>query len=224
MKLGVVYTTTVKELVADVEAELYKYFGKDELEIKSYSDPSILWEARDEGRFTEGCGRRLMDMYEKAAKDGAQIIYNICSSVGDFARLAKPLYEMMGIGFVRIDEDMAREAVRQGDRIGVIATLKSTLEPTARLIKQCAAEAGRTVEVFPSLADGAFGADRVKFEEKLIEAASVIADEIDVLLLAQGSMAYATDAIAARFPSVKVYSSPSFGAAAVKAAADKINN
>ena len=60
-----------------------------------------------------------MDLYEKACADGAQILFNICSSVGDVAKLAKPpLYEMTGVKFVGIDEDMAKAAVEAGTWIG----------------------------------------------------------------------------------------------------------
>ena len=36
----------------------------------------------------------------------------------------------IGVPIVRVDEEMCREAVRKGQRIGVMATLPTTLEPT----------------------------------------------------------------------------------------------
>ena len=45
------------------------------------------------------------------------------------------------------------------------------------------------------LAEGAFGLDQEQFREKLIQTAEKIKDRIDVLVLAQGSMAYAEEAV-----------------------------
>jgi len=41
---------------------------------------------------------------------------------------------MVGIPVVRVDEPMAEKAVQTGTRIGVAATLATTLKPTTELI------------------------------------------------------------------------------------------
>jgi aspartate/glutamate racemase len=218
MKVAAVYTSTTPELIEMVEQELKDQFAGKNLEIISFSNPGILQEARDNGGATPHCARELMDLYEKSAKAGADIILNICSSVGDIAALAKPLYEMMGLPFVRIDEDMAREAVRKGKRIGVIATLSTTLEPTKRLILKCAEEEGVKVELVDALAEGAFGLDQDQFKNKLIETGAKVKDRVDLLLFAQGSMAYAEKAVSEAL-GLPVFSSIRYGAKAVKSAA-----
>ncbi|MGI6778448.1 MAG: aspartate/glutamate racemase family protein [Acetivibrionales bacterium] len=221
MKVAVVYTSTTPELVEMVNTQLNSQFEGKDLTIMNYKDPSILQEARDNGYVTFGCARRLMNMYEQAVRDGADILFNICSSVGDVAKLAKPLYEMMGIKFVRIDEDMAMAAVASGKRIGVIATLPTTLEPTKRLVQDCADVLGKEVVIVDALADGAFGLNQEQFKQMLIDTASKVKKQVDVLLFAQGSMAYAEKDVSAAL-GLPVYSSIKFGAAAVKAAADLI--
>jgi Asp/Glu/hydantoin racemase len=221
MKVAVIYTSTTPELVEMINTQLQKQFEGKNLEIISYKDPSILQEARENGYVTSGCARRLMNLYEQAVKDGADILFNVCSSVGDVAKLAKPLYEITGVRFVRIDEDMAMAAVRSGRRIGVLATLPTTLEPTKRLVRDCADALGKDIIIVDALADGAFGLDREQFRQMLIDTASKIKDQVDVLLFAQGSMAYAEEDVSKAL-GLPVYSSIRFGVAAVKAAADTI--
>ncbi len=223
MKVAAIYTSTTPELIQMVDAYLQKHFEGEELTIMKYSDPGILKEAIESGYVTPGCARRLMDLYEKACADGAQILFNICSSVGDVAKLAKPLYEMTGVKFVRIDEDMAKAAVEAGPRIGVLATLPTTLEPTKRLIRECADRTGKKIEIIDALAEGAFGLDQEQFREKLIQTAEKIKDRIDVLVLAQGSMAYAEEAVS-RALGVQVFSSIKYGTAAVKKAAESLGD
>jgi aspartate/glutamate racemase len=220
MKVATVYTSTTPELIEMVESELKKQFNGENLEIIFLKNPGILQEARDSGGVTPHCARELMNLYEKAVSSGAEIILNICSSVGDVAALAKPLYEISGVSFVRIDEDMARAAVRAGSRIGVIATLQTTLDPTKRLLQACADEAGKKIELVDALADGAFGLDQEQFKAKLIETGGKVKDKVDVLLFAQGSMAYAEKAVSEAL-GLPVFSSVDFGARAVKTAADK---
>jgi aspartate/glutamate racemase len=220
MKVAAVYTSTTPELIEKVESELKAQFEGDSLEIVSLKNPGILQEARDAGGLTPHCARELMNLYEEAAGAGAEIILNICSSVGDVAALAKPLYESCGTSFVRIDEDMARAAVKAGRRIGVVATLRTTLEPTKRLIQSCAHEAGVTVELVDALADGAFGLDQEQFKKRLIETGAKVKGKVDVLVFAQGSMTYAEEAVSEAL-GLPVFSSVAYGARAVKAAAAK---
>ena len=69
------------------------------------------------------------------------------------------------------------------------------------------------VELVDGLVD-AFGADQDKFKALLCAKAEEIADQVDVILLAQGSMAYAEDAIHEKIGK-PVLSSPRFGAQAL---------
>ena len=109
---------------------------------------------------------------------------------------------------------MCREAARLGKRVGVLATLPTTLEPTKNTVSRVAREMNSHVELVDGLVD-AFGADQDKF--KALLCAEEIADQVDVVLLAQGSMAYAEDAIYEKIGK-PVLSSPRFGAQALAAA------
>ena len=198
MKLGIVYTSTTPELIECVNEEIRKNLG-DTPEILNYQDPSILAEVREHGYVTAGAAARLVGMYMQAVSDGADAILNCCSSVGEVADAAQNIGRYTGIPIVRIDEEMCREAARLGKRVGVLATLPTTLEPTKNTVSRVAREMNSHVELVDGLVD-AFGADQV-----------------DVILLAQGSMAYAEDAIHEKIGK-PVLSSPRFGAQALATA------
>lgn len=219
MKVGIVYTSTTPELIETVNAEIHKNLG-DKPEILNYEDPSILAEVREYGYVTAGAAARLVGMFMQAVSDGADAVLNCCSSVGEVADAARDIGRYTGIPIVRIDEEMCREAVRNGSRIGVLATLPTTLEPTKNTILRVAREMNRHVSLTDGLIDGAFGIDQNQFKEMLCNKAAEVASQVDVILLAQGSMAYAEEVIHEKTGKM-VLSSPRFGAAALRRALEE---
>ena len=216
MKVGLIYTSTTPELIELVEREVKKNLG-EEVELFSLQDPSILADVRDAGFVTAAPAARLVSMYMKAACEGVDAMLNICSSVGEVADAAQSIADYIGIPIVRVDEDMCREAVRCGKRIGVMATLPTTLEPTRNTIKRVGREMGAYPELVDCLVEGAFGLDQDQFKKRMAESAGEIADKVDVIVLAQGSMAYCEEYLADMYKKV-VLSSPRFGAVALKEA------
>lgn len=216
MKVGIVYTSTTPELIDLVEKELRKNIG-DQAEFVSFQDPSILAEVRDNNYVTAGASARLIGLYTQAINAGADVILNCCSSVGDVADCVQDMGKFTGIPIVRIDEEMCREAVRKGSKIGVMATLNSTLEPTKNTILRVAREMNKRVELVDALLEGAFGLSQDEFKQRMLAKAQEIEDNVDVILFAQGSMAYCEDLIHETCKKV-VVSSPRFGAYAVKKA------
>lgn len=214
MKVALVYTSTTPELIELLEEEVRKVLPED-TEIMSYQDPSILAEVRDAGYVTAPPAARLVSMFMQAVTDGADAILNVCSSVGEVADAAQDIGKYTGIPIVRIDEEMCREAVRQGKKIAVMATLPTTLEPTKNTILRVAREMNRNVELIDCLVDGAFGLDQDQFKGLMSEYAGKIADQADVILFAQGSMAYCEEYIHEKYKKL-VVSSPRFGAPALR--------
>ena len=204
MKVGLIYTSTTPELIELVEREVKKQLGGD-VELYSLQDPSILADVREAGYVATAPAARLIAMYMQAAQAGCDAMLNLCSSVGEVT------------DSVRVDEEMCREAVRKGTRIGVMATLPTTLEPTKGTIRRMARECGKAVELVDCLVDGAFGLDQDQFKARMAEMAETIAGGVDVIVFAQGSMAYCEEYIAEKFGKV-VVSSPRFGAAELKKA------
>ena len=77
--------------------------------------------------------------------------------------------------------------------IGVAATLATTLNPTTRLLQAKAQAAGRAIDIRPLLIDSAYEklmqGDREGHDSLLVDALSELARSVEVVVLAQASMA-----------------------------------
>ena len=102
----------------------------------------------------------------------------------------------------------------------VFNLLTKVYQPTKGTILRMARECGKHVELVDCLVDGAFGLDQDQFKARMTEMVATIADQVDVIVFAQGSMAYCEEYIAEKFGKV-VLSSPRFGAAELKKALEK---
>ena len=161
-----------------------------EVNVNHIADSSLIKEVIANNEVTPAVRRRLLAYYNAAADAGADVVFNTCSSVGDVADYGD-IYARIPV--FRIDRPMAAEAVAAAERIGVISTLPTTLDPTCRLLLGEAEKAGRKVTLVEGLADGAFAAgqsgDSATHDRLIAEAAQRIADRVDMFVLAQGSMA-----------------------------------
>jgi Asp/Glu/hydantoin racemase len=113
---------------------------------------------------------------------------------------------------LRVDEPMAEKAVSTGKRIGVVATLPSTLEPTAELIKAKAATKGQAIDLIAKVVEGAFeavmGGDGAKHDALVGGALRELSKKVDVIVLAQASMARVVEALKPQDRPVPILSSP----------------
>jgi Asp/Glu/hydantoin racemase len=160
--------------------------------VETIVDDALLAETIAAGRIPVDTARRLEGHVAAAFDAGSDLILVTCSSVG-------PAVETIAAGaprpLLRIDEAMADRAVRLGSRIGVAATLSTTLQPTADLIRRRAADAGMsaTVQVVEHLCDGAFAAleagDLERHDVLVREGLATLLPRVDVIVLAQASMA-----------------------------------
>jgi Asp/Glu/hydantoin racemase len=153
-------------------------------------DESLIADTIREGHLRRVTMRRLLAMIESAEQAGADAVMVTCSSIGEAVVLGQRLFD---IPVIRVDEAMAQEAVRMGRRIGVMATLRTTLEPTIALLREKAAEAGVEIDIVDSLCDGAFEAvlagDTATHDRILANALRNDMKNVDVVILAQASMA-----------------------------------
>src|SRR3546814_11272849 len=96
---------------------------------------------------------------------------------------------------------MAEKAVATGRRIGVVATLSTTLNPTADLVRRVAAEQGKQIEIVEHLCEGAFEAvmagDGTTHDRIVGEGLTQGMKGMDAIVLAQASMARGEDGRAA---------------------------
>lgn len=149
-----------------------------------------------------------MHYFQAAARWDPKVIISACSSVGEVAEAAD---KTLSVPVIRIDRAMIKKALQHGDRIGVVASLATTMEPTASYIRRLAADMGRNVQVIGRVAQGAYEANsqgRPELHDDLIrKEAEVMAGEVDVLILAQGSMA-GMEASLRKDTGLPVYASP----------------
>ena len=161
-------------------------------DVKVYQiiDDSLLEETVANGSITKGVVQRMYQYCRHAESLGAAAILNQCSSVGEAVDLIRPL---ISIPIVKIDEAMAKEAVRIGKRIAMVATVESTIGPSSRLIQKAAEEAGKEIELEIRLVDGAMvklmeTGDQKLHNEMVLGDVQAAAKVNDVVVLAQGSM------------------------------------
>jgi aspartate/glutamate racemase len=153
--------------------------------------------------------RRVVDYAGSAEAAGADFILYTCSSIGAAVETAARLTT---VPVLRVDQPMADQAVRTGKRIGVIATLPTTLEPTSDLVKRRAAAAGKEIELQSRLCEGAFDAlmrgDTETHDRMVAEALKELSTQVDVIVLAQASMARVVEGLNEADKKVPILSSP----------------
>jgi len=183
-----------------------------EVETFDIVDETLLRDATKEGRVSLDTARRLFAHLAAAEAHGADAILVTCSSMGGAVDAARPF---SGVPLLRVDQAMAERAVERGSRIGVLATLWSTLRPTAALIERTATEAGRDVEVRDRLCDGAFEAlragDTEAHDALVRDGFRELLGWADVIVLAQASMARVAEAMEREETQTPILSSPRLG-------------
>ena len=179
-------------------------------------DEGLLSETIAAGHIPDATAQRLEDHVDRAVADGADLVLVTCSSVGP---AVEAIYDRRGFPLLRVDEALADRAHALGSRIGVIATLSTTLEPTADLIRRRGAVLGRepgSVTIATHLCEGAFAAlkagDRERHDALVREGLGTLLPQVDVIVLAQASMARVADAIkTAETGGTPILSSPRLG-------------
>jgi Asp/Glu/hydantoin racemase len=160
-----------------------------ESEVFHMTDESLIRNTIAAECLTPATTRRLAAMIGSAREAGAAAVMVTCSSIGPAVEVARSLYDFP---IFRIDEAMVDKAVSMGRRIGVAATLRTTLEPTLALVKETAERVGKDVEIVPALFEGAFEAvlagDTKRHDAIVAEGLISIRERSDVVLLAQASM------------------------------------
>ena len=148
-------------------------------------DESLIQDTIRAGTLRKLTMRRLVNQIASAEAAGADAVLVTCSSIGPGVKLAQQLFDFP---VLRIDEAMAEAAVRQATRIGVLATLRTTLDPTTALLREKASDAGRSVELVECLCEEAFPAvlagDTATHDRILRKALVEDLDAVDVIVLA----------------------------------------
>lgn len=199
---------------------MVRYYAEHEPEwrLTNLLDDGILHLFRDSRE--DAIEAALASLVDRAAGYGARAAILTCSAVTP-ALLAR-LQARSPIPLIKIDEPMAREAVSQARRIGVLISFSPTLQPTISLLENTAITLGRRVEIVPQVCTTAYDAllagDTATHDRILRSGAEQLAARpVEALVLAQVSMAHLRNGLEEAL-SLPVFSSLETSHAAVREA------
>jgi Asp/Glu/hydantoin racemase len=207
--LALVHTSpTLAPLFNELTARLVP-----EARVLHFVDESLIKNTIAAGRLERSTMRRVISLIGSAFDAGADVVLVTCSSIGSAVDMAARLYDQP---VLRVDRPMAEKAVETGRRIGVAATLSTTLRPTADLVRAVAAERGKGIEIVEQLCKGAFEAVMAgdgATHDRIVGEGLINLRDVDAIVLAQASMARVIDTLPDGALSAPVYSSPELGVA-----------
>jgi len=179
------------------------------VETFNIADDSLIKDVIRRGELTPKTARRVVDHVASAETAGADYILVTCSSIG---RAVEAAAGLAGVPVLRVDQPMADKAVQTGRKIGVVATLRTTLEPTANLIQRRAQQSAKQIQLTSKLCDGAFEAlmsgDGPRHDALVAAALKELSSQVDVIVLAQASMARVVETLEADDKRVPILASP----------------
>ncbi len=172
-------------------------------------DEPLLERVKQRGGLAPDDTARLRTHVALAEGVGAQAVLVTCSSISPAVDGVRPGAR---IPVLKIDEAMVERAVASGNRVGVVATAITTLEPTRQALEVQAVALGRRAETELVFVDGALpallGGDGATHDRLVKAAVLELAPRVDVVVLAQASMARVLDALPEAERPVPVLSSP----------------
>lgn len=172
-------------------------------------DDSLIKNVISCGELTPATARRVVNYVGSAEAAGADFILVTCSSIGAAVEASAALTK---VPVLRVDQPMADKAVQMGKRIGVIATLPTTLQPTGDLVTRRAAIVSKQIELTSRLCEGAFDAlmsgDASTHDKMVAAALRELSAKVDVIVLAQASMARVVETLDPGERKVPILASP----------------
>ncbi|OAI39176.1 hypothetical protein AYO39_03095 [Actinobacteria bacterium SCGC AG-212-D09] len=158
-------------------------------------DTELLSDARRHGVDAGIEARVLARLRELTVRDPGAIVCT-CSTLSG---LAERLAEEIETPVVRIDRPMAESAVANGGRIALVVAIDSTLAPTRQLFEECAARAGSNATLVDAPCLDAWelfeAGDHAGYLDRVARHVRGLADDFDVVVLAQASMAPAAELV-----------------------------
>ncbi len=153
---------------------------------------------------------------------GVDMILLACSTFNYAAELARPL---VNVPIAQIDRPMMEKAVSHSKKIGLLATLSTTVPSSERLLRIIAQENGKEIEVKTVLREAAFEAwsrgDIQTHNAMLLEEIEKLSKEVDSIVMAQLSMSAMAPYL--KDTRVPVYNSGDTGFARVREMLEKID-
>ena len=178
MKKRLAYIHTVTTLPAVFKALSSELIP--DVNVFNIVDESLLQNTIRENHLSHTTMRRLLGYIASAMEAGADLVMVTCSSLGP--------------------------------AVDVAATLKTTLDPTTSLVSARAKAAGKEVEITAKLCEGAFEAvvsgDTARHDALVKAGLRELTDRVEVVVLAQASMARVVDLLSDEERRIPILSSP----------------
>jgi Asp/Glu/hydantoin racemase len=186
-KLGIIHAALI------TTRAVQKYLDEviPEVEVVHFVDDTIQNTnfASAPGTIPPGNYAKFVQAARSQQEYGVDLILLVCSTFNRAVEYARP---MIATPMLQVDRPMMDLAVRHGSRIGLIATVPTTVPASERLLRLAAADAGRTVEVKTRLCSEAFAALKAgqveKHNDLLLAEIDRLSGEVDAIVLAQLSM------------------------------------
>ncbi len=193
-KVGVIYTVPI------LQESFHKLIQNefDQIELVEILDNDILALIKEDNyNVTERQINKVLEYIEYFNQNKVDFIISTCSSLGDIFNNIKS-----SIPIFQIDKPMMVEAANLGKNIVLVATAPTTIKPSTNLLESTAKQLNKQVNINSLLLPKAgvllFKGNTNEFINKLIEEIEKVKDK-DLIVLAQGSMAVAKDALSSRF-------------------------
>ena len=170
-------------------------------------DDSLSVDRANDGELTEAMIERFVRLTQYAVDTGSDGILFTCSAFHAAIDVARDGREMP---ILKPDEAMMEAAVNLGSRIALLATFEPTLGTASAELKSMAEKLGKAVDVRTVHVDGALKALQSgdpETHEKLIVKAARSVEDVDVIALAQFTMAPTAPSVEAEV-SVPVLTTP----------------
>jgi len=186
----IVLLHTVKSVYLSFESQLREAFEGMPIQWINFVDEYLAIEPNTMGSFSETNQKRLESDLYSCALTGADLIVVTCSTLSP--RLDKSRQEC-GCPIIAIDERMVEKAVSMGNKITLLATQHSPVEPVCQSMQRIANGLGKKLEITTIVrtdAMDALKAGNSKRHDEILMEMSRQAPSSDVVVLAQASMAH----------------------------------
>ena len=176
-KVYIIHTSFIS---VDTLSRLFAEIAPDVI-VRNIVDDSLLPEIMENGGVTKGVIQRVCAYALQAEKAAADLIFNQCSA------------KTLNIPLLKVDQAMVEKALEIGEKIAVIATIGTTLNPSVAMIRDTAEKVGKKVQVDSVLLEDAYqelflNKNASAHNRIIIEKIREIENFYDVIVLAQGSM------------------------------------
>jgi Asp/Glu/hydantoin racemase len=181
-------------------------------------DEGLLSEVERYGGLAPACVNRLATQVGLAVEAGASAVLLTCNAYSPVVGDVQARFPSVPV--LAVDQVMVDQAVAQASRIGVLATVAAGLEQQSESLRRAAETLGKPITLVPSLHPEAMAAlqrgDPDAHDRILLEALLPLARQVDLVVLAQASMARLAPKLPPDLP-VPVLTSPVLAAEKLRA-------